>query len=388
MEKLISKRKIKLMFIIDFIYSNTGGTENQLIKLVNNLNHDKYDVHLLCLRETDWIRKNRDSLECSVSSFNYNCFNHKDPRNFLVFIKTVRHIREIQPDIVLTFFRASNILGVLASRMAGIRNILTSRRDYGLWLDRRVMPLLKLTNHLTAGIITNSHKVKDLTAEKERYDPQKIHVNYNGIDLDSFGRSHDTNGLRKQLDIPESHRIVGCIANLRPMKKHMTLLRAAERVLKKFPEVTFILIGDGPERERIESNISNVGLPHHIKVLGSQHDVLPFLSIMDIGVNCSTSEGLSNAIMEYMASGLPCIVSEAGGNEELIENNVTGLTFPLDDDHQLSEQILSLLKNPAKTARFSIKAREKLASLMNIDSMIERYDNIFDNLYNDTKEMP
>ena len=111
--------------------------------------------------------------------------------------------------------------------------------------------------------------------------------------------------------------------------------------------------------------------------LGLQHDVVPYLSIMDVGVNCSEREGLSNAIMEYMAAGVACVVTDRGGNPDLIAHGVTGLTFTLDDDRALASHIFALLGDEPLRQRLIAGARAKIARELTVSVMLNRYETFY-----------
>lgn len=373
-------KKIKIAFIIDTIHGIKAGTETQLNLLINYLDKDKYEIHLLCLRETEWMKENSSTLNCKVSVFKVNSIIN--PMSFLSYINVIRHLRTIKPDIVMTFFRDSNIVGVIAARLANVKIILSTRRDYGLWLDKRTHYILGLANRFVKGIVANSRKVKELTCKEEIVDCSKTHVIYNGIkfgDVDPV--KFDKERFKNKLGIPLDNQIVGIVANLRPMKRYKTFINAAKHVLLEKKNVHFVIVGDGQLRNSLENLALELGIRDSIHFAGSQEDVLPYLSIFDIGVNCSANEGLSNAIMEYMDFGIPCIVSAAGGNEELIENGINGYTFILDDHLELARLILDLMDDDEKKKAFVVKSKEWVTANLSIDNMINQYDRYFTSCY-------
>jgi glycosyltransferase involved in cell wall biosynthesis len=373
------------MFIIDFIFNTTGGTENQVTKLLWNMDKKKYDMYLLALHNTDWLNQNSNDLGCAVQAFDYNVVKHRDPRNLKCFLEVTRFIRKVKPDIVITFFPTSYIFGVLAARIAGVLIIISTRRDFGLWLDRRILPFLKFANRFVTAIITNATAIAELVAREEDFNPDKIHVIYNGLDMKAFSSTNkNPDDVRASLGIPGDGHVVGLLAGLRPMKHHKTLFCAASHILQKRDDIYYLLIGDGPMRSELERLVKDLKIEEFIHFTGWQKDVRPFLSILDIGVNCSANEGLSNAIMEYMASGIPCIVSEAGGNRELIEHGVNGYTFELDNSMQLAELILDLLDNDALREEFSARSKKKILEEFSMEKMTAAYDTFFVQLANTT----
>ena len=375
-------KKIKVIFMIDFLYALSGGTENQLVKIIKNLERNKYDIYLLTLQETQWVRDNMRNLNCSIMV--YNIEKLKNPINILVFIRLVKYIRKVKPDIVVTFFPLSNILGVIAAKFAKVDTIISTRRDYGLWLDKKSVYFLRFANIFVKGIVANSRKVKELTSEEEKFDSSKIHVIYNGVEANNFN-PYAAKGylLKKELGISPHSKVVGIVGNLRPMKRHRTFIKAAKQVSRVRNDVDFIIVGDGPLRKDIEALTAKLGIEKQIHFVGRQEDILPFLSIFDIGVNCSSNEGLSNAIMEYMAFGIPCIVSDAGGNPELIKNGINGYTFEVDNHLELSRLILDLLDDKEKRKYFIAKSKNRIKN-MSLNKMISTYDRYFTDLLTDS----
>ena len=370
--------KIKLVLMIDYILGSTGGTENQLLKLIQLIDHAKYDLYLVCLKNTPWLEENKPRLSCTTVTFDYNLNSHKDPKNLSVFMKLRRFLRNIRPDLVVCFFTTSISLGVVAAYFAGCRCIISMRRDYGLILKSWYIYPLRVANLFVTGIVANSVKVKELSVREEKLDDSRIHVIYNGIDIDAFNHaSTNTHQLREEHNISPSSKVVGLVAGLRKMKHHRTFLDAAKRLLDSGHEATFALIGDGPLRDELKSYSAKLGIADHVRFLGWQLQVLPVLQLIDIGVNCSANEGLSNAIMEYMAFGVPCIVSRAGGNEELIQHEFNGLTFDLDDDEQLAKGISRLLQNEDVCRTFVNRSKEKVRTELSLEKMTDEYDAYF-----------
>jgi L-malate glycosyltransferase len=380
MRKIKNQKKIKILFIIDFLYALTGGTENQLENLINKLDQKKYDIYLIVLRDTKWIRKDILKLNCSIIIF--NIVKLKNPKTCLDFYHMYLSIKKICPDIVMTFFPLSNIVGVIIARLAKVKIILSSRRDFGLWLGRRDLIFLKFANKFVSRILTNSLRVKNLTSREEKVSAEKVNTIYNGIEANKFNSDYiDTYAVKKKIGIPSDSKVVGIIAGLKPMKKHHTFIKAAKRVIDKRSDVAFVIVGDGNMRKSLEKLTDELNIRKYIHFVGSQDDVMPFLSIFNIGINCSENEGLSNAIMEYMVSGVPCIVSNAGGNPELIKNGINGYLFELKNDEELAKKIISLIDDKESQRRFLMKSKEIILEQFSIENMINNYDEFFENLY-------
>lgn len=371
-------RKIKLTYIIDVLDTNLAGTENQLIKMINGVDKDKFDVELICFRDCQWFQANKASLHCRTRVFPIARF--KKPITYLNFLKLASYLRSSRPDVVHALFPVGNIVGVFASRLAGVKAIISSRRDYGEWMSLRYLLFTKLANRFVTKIIANSNPVKELTLQKENACEDRLGVIYNGIDLDIYEGMERDKSLKKSLNIPEGNLVAGIVANFRPMKRHHTFIRAAAEVLKTRKDVTFLLMGGGRLKSEMEKFADELKISKNLLFLGSQRDILPYLSIMDVGVNCSEGEGLSNAVMEYMCAGVPCLVSQAGGNPDLIQNGVNGYTFAIDDYKALASLMLKLFEDGLVREKFVAEAKRKIQTEMSLGVILSRYEKLYADL--------
>lgn len=369
------KKKIKLTYIIDVLDTNLAGTENQLIKMINGVDKDRFAVELICFRDCEWFQANKANLDCSTKIFTIARF--RKPVTYFNFLKLVRYLRSSRPDVVHAFFPVGNIIGVFASRLAGVKAVISSRRDYGEWMSPRYLMFTKLANRFVTKIIANSNPVKELTLQREKADKDRLGVIYNGIDLAVYKGIERDKILKKKLNIPEGNLVAGIVANFRPMKHHHTFIRAAAEVLKARKDVTFLLMGGGRLKSEMEKLGDELKISKNLLFLGSQKDILPYLSIMDVGVNCSEGEGLSNAVMEYMCAGVPCVVSQAGGNPDLIQDGVNGYTFAIDDHKALASLMLKLFEDGRVREKFVAEARRKIETEMSLGVILSRYENLY-----------
>jgi glycosyltransferase involved in cell wall biosynthesis len=369
--------RLKVSYVVDHLAHARAGTENQLFMLLPELSHRYgYELELVCLRENDWLASQSAFLGCTVRFFEIS--NFKSPSAYLNWWRLVRHYRESQPDIVHSFFPVANIVGVLAAVAGGVRGVVSSRRDYGEWMRRRYLAVTRFANYFTAGIITNSLAVKELTVRKERYPARKVRVIQNGIDLTKVRRPPCDDELRESLGIPAGHAVVTLVANFRPMKRHETLVGAAAQVLSKRRNVTFLCVGRdhvaGQPRRRLMMRLaSEAGIDDHFRVVHADGNILQYLSITDIGVNCSYGEGISNAIMEYMACEIPVVAAASGGNVDLVRDGQTGLCFPVGDSAKLAAHVLQLLDDAALARRLGVSGRKMLHEQMSLDAMARAF---------------
>lgn len=363
-------KKIKITYIIDEL--NIGGTENQLLKQVSLLNKDLFEQTIICLHYTSYLEEL--NFCCPIHVLNVgkllSCTGFKQ------LLWTARLLRELKTDILQCYFIDSNIFGVLAGKIGGVRNIIACRRDMGFWYTKKLLFILKLFNIFTDRFLVNSNAVKVNLVKYEKINSKIIDIIYNGIDLDLFEKARDKEENRKNLKIPDQDLVVGIIANLnRPVKRVDLFIKAAREVLRENQSVTFLIIGDGYLKNSLEKLAKHLGISEKVYFLGLKKDIYNYLSVIDIGVLTSDSEGFSNSILEYMSVGLPVVCSETSGNEELIENGINGFLFPPNSTTKLAASILQLIEDSDLRDKIHMTNKKRINSFCwsNAIKQIENY---------------
>jgi glycosyltransferase involved in cell wall biosynthesis len=289
-----------------------------------------------------------------------------------------RYLRATKPAVVHTFFPVSNIVGVLAAKFAGVKAIVSSRRDFGEWMSPRYLAATRIANRAAGWIVTNSTQVKLLTERVEKYPAERIEVIFNGIDLNGMTLPPGRDAVRSALGIPAGDTVITLVGNYRPMKRHFTLVEAAAELVARQRPVSFLLVGGDygpgePIKTELRRRAAAAGVDGKFFYAHAKGDVQKYLSATDVGVNCSQGEGISNAIMEYMACGIPVVAAASGGNPDLVEHEVTGLLFPLENARELATNIERLLDDAPLRERVALRAREQLATRMTNAAMIDRF---------------
>jgi glycosyltransferase involved in cell wall biosynthesis len=288
-------------------------------------------------------------------------------------------------NIVHTYLFSENILGVVAAKLAGVPVIITGRRDTGMLCQGEWYHMLayRLTNPLVTKIVCVSEAVRKVVLEKERVASTKVEVIYNGVDVAAFGRkspvtSHQSpeKNLKQELGIKDSDLVVGMIANFSWVKGHEVLIKAAPEVIKEVPNVKFVLIGEGVLLERTKSEVGSRKSENHFIFLGRRTDIPELLSIMDISVNLSYSEGMSNTILESMAAGVPVVATAVDGNLETVDEN-TGLLVRIKDPRVTAQAIIRLLKDENLRKRLGENARRAVQEKFDSKVMINKMETLY-----------
>ena len=347
--------KLKIVYIIDEL--NIGGTEKQLLKTIEYIAKDKFDVSLICLRPSKYYYE----IEIPCESYILNVYSLVSCNAFIKLLKFVFYLKKCKIDIVQTYFFDSSVFGVLSAKLAGVKKIISCKRDMGFWYTPNLLRVLKIINKFVDRFLVNSHAVKKHISKYESIPPQKIDVIYNGIDLEPFKKTFDTEAIKRELGISDDDRVVGIVANLnRPVKRVSLFIEAAYQVLKKNKHISFIIVGDGHLHKRLEQQAHDLEIDQNLHFVGSQNDVISYLQLYDIGVLTSESEGFANSILEYMAAGLPVICFDLGGNKELVEDGENGYLVKFPDHHEIARNILKSLQEKDLNSKMKKTNQEKV----------------------------
>ncbi len=336
--------KIRVAFVIESLTARTGGTEGQLLTLLDGLDRARFDPVLFCLESSDWLASASLSVPVHVVDV------HVSVRPVLAWQlwRFARLLRRGRFHVVQTHFRDGNLAGVLAAWMAGTGVIVSTRRGEPYWTSPFELGVLKWLNGKVDWFIANSEATRTRYARDEGIDIDRITVVYNGVDTDRFrlARATDRVALRERLGLPGSAPVVGIIANLRSVKGLPDFLRAAAIVLRTFSDVHFVLVGEGEQELELRALGAELEIADRVHFLGAREDVPELLPSFDIGVLSSHFESFSNSILEYVAAGLPVVVTDVGGAREVIREGREGFVVPPRDHVNMARALSRLLEHP------------------------------------------
>jgi glycosyltransferase involved in cell wall biosynthesis len=359
-----------ISIVVDSLYHARAGTERQLTLLAPLLAR-RHRVEIIVLRRSDWLVANASRL--GVSAVHTPFAGLRDPANYSGLWHLWRHLRTSKPDIVHTFMPVANVFGICAARLAAVPVVISSRRDYGEWMTPLYLRATRFANRFADHIITNSRRVKDLTVRREGVSSDKISVITNGMDLSRFLAIRRDRSVAIRHGISPHATLVGVVANFRPMKRHDTIIEAARILSTANENFVFVLIGMNAVAEdllgKYRARVRQLGLDSRVLFLNDIENVEAWLAAIDIGVNASEGEGLSNAVMEYMAAGVVCVAADSGGNPDLIDNEENGLLFPVGSAPALAETLIRIRRNPALASRMASAARLRASSEFALDRM-------------------
>jgi glycosyltransferase involved in cell wall biosynthesis len=322
---------------------NIGGTEKFLLNSLRYLKPD-YNFVVCYLKERGPIAEEIEQLAIPV-------FHMQGIRDLSSFI------REHPMDIVHTHLYRANIIGRLAAQAAGVQTIISSQRSiddwkypWHVWLDR-------WTARYAKTIIANSQYTRDLLTMREKIPAKKISVIYNGIEPVKEFSDRESAEFRKKHKLQDKDILVGCVTRFHQEKGVRFIPSIVQAVVKQKPQVKFILVGDGPEKNKIAAEVGRLKLTEQVRFTGFYPEAARITSLCNVFFLASLEESFPQALLEALAGGVPAVCTDVGGVKELITPRETGLLVKPKDPYLLAETIIWLLDHPQDAQAMGDKAK-------------------------------
>ena len=343
-----------------------GGLENGVVNVVNGLDPAAFRSSVCCLQQAgEFAARIRGATEIVTMGL-------RPGNDWRMPLRLARLLRALRVDIVHTRNAEPFFYGMVAARLAGVPVIIHS--EHGRTFPEKPLRA-RVQRFLLSGAnaaFSVSERLKEDLVRELGVNPARFEVIHNGVDIERF-RSAPSTGERRPAD---AGVVIGSVGRLAPVKNYALLLQAMAQ-LPAVPAVRLLLVGEGPERPSLEALAAGFGLAGRVQFAGHRDDVPRALREMDIFVLPSTSEGMSNTLLEAMAAGVATVASDAGGNSEVIVPEVSGLLFPSADVVALAAQLGRLISDPALRGRLARAAASRVNVEFSIEAMIRRYEQLY-----------
>jgi len=354
-----------------------GGTETQAVELARRLDPTRYQVTMGCLRKEGPLLRRLDATPVHVVHFDVGG-GIDSPSGLCGVLRLAVFLRKERFEIMHAHDLWSNLVGMIAATLARVPVTITSQRDlsHDAWYGTYRRRFLRFVQGRSSMVLTNAKAIRDGLIAADHLAEKKVCVVYNGVDLDGFRNAVPN---RESL-FPNSRgrKLAVLVGNMNSdVKGHPVLITAAADMVKLHPEVQFVLVGDGPKRSDFEAQVEASGLKPHFLFLGRRNDVPQILASCDIAVLPSLAEGLPNAVLEYLAGGLPVVASALGGNLEVIQDGVTGLLVPPQDPRLLAAALVGLLSDESFAAQLARAGREHVASNFSFERLVSEIEKLY-----------
>lgn len=344
----------------------TGGSERQFVTLANALESDRFSISLGCLKAIGPLVSEVDQLSefpPGGSLFGFESWRAR--------LALSRFLRRRKITVAHSFDFYTNLMLIPAARLAGVPVVVGSHRQLGDLLTGRQFHAQNAMFRLCDCVVSNSQAAAE-RLRRAGLAPEKLTVIANGISEDFFKKASPV--------LPPDPAVVrvGLISRMNHQDKHHDVfIRVAARLAPQFPQLRFVLAGDGPLRPDLESLVQQLDLSSRIIFLGDCRDVPAVLAALDVSVLPSSSESLSNVIMESMAAGLPVVASDAGGNPELVQDGTTGFLFPCGDEERFTKALQVLVTRPELRKQFGNSARAVAQAEYAIPRVRSQYQDLY-----------
>ncbi len=362
-----------------------GGTERQLVELVRNMDHSRFDIHIVTFYDGGVLRPLLEAIP-GVKVTSLGKASRWDMISF--FWKFLSVIKTYKPDIIQSFLDVPNSINVLAGKLTGKKVVLGvsasfvdfSRYD---WTASLVYKTGAFLSHFADKVIANSYAGEKYNVE-HGYSAKNIVVIHNGIDTRTFQPDKPSGmRMRKQWGLVEADKVIGIVGRIDPMKDHSTFLRAALLVARKIPNSRFVCVGRGPQAYRDEMRAMAESLLERDSVLwidDCKDDEMPAAyNAFDLLVSSSYGEGLPVVLGEAMSSGVPCVVTDVGDSAFAVGD--TGLAVPPQSPELLSDAICKILVMPEPDQLIlGKKARQRVLDHFSIEKLVDGYQLVFETL--------
>jgi len=367
----------RVFYLVDSF--NVGGTEVQAVELATRMAARGHRVTLGCLKAQGPLLERLQGSGVNVEEF-YPCGGIDSAGGLYQLFRLTWHLRKSGYEIVHTHDLWSNLLGIPAARLAGVPVIVSSRRDLGHldWYQGKRRVWLRRIQNLSQIVLANATSIRDALVSEDGFSMERVCVIHNGIDPKKFLCAGNREKLFPQAGVGKLIVLVGNMHS--EVKGHSWLIACAPAVIAEFPSTRFVLVGDGEQRKKYESAVRHSGVSENFIFLGHRNDVPEILACCDLAVLPSLAEGLPNAVLEYMAAGLPCVVSSVGGSAELVDDGVTGILIRARDANALSCALLKVLGDPTLACRIGNNGRDFVERSFSFEHMVRRVEELYADL--------
>jgi sugar transferase (PEP-CTERM/EpsH1 system associated) len=348
-----------------------GGLQKIVVRLVDHF-QSRMD-HLVVTPSGDGPLRTRFSTGVPVRPL-------ADPRRSGKWnaVRMARLFRAYRPDVVHT--RNWTCLdAIIGARLAGVPVVIhgehgreASDPEGSNAFRRRVRRLLA---PLVTEFVTVSRDLARWLASDVGIPPAKITQIYNGVDTEAFSPG-DRHEAREGLGLPHDPIVMGTVGRLDPVKDHRGLIEAFHRLASR-RDTRLLIVGDGPCRPELERLTNQLGLRGRVHLLGERDDINVMLRALDVFILPSLGEGISNAILEAMATGLPVVATRVGGNPELVDDGVTGFLVPSGSTNSLTAALLRYLDDPGLMRHHGDAGRTRTLNEFSLSRMFAAYDALY-----------
>jgi len=374
--------RINILYVVDNL--TFGGGERGFSQLSNALDKERYNIFIACSPGGE-LENRIKNIDVQIKFIDF-----RRQINSKIFIELMKIIKDENIHIVHSVGSRADFYARLAGKIAGAPIIISTLAMFAERFDtdplRKALYIIfdRFSERFVDTFIVVSEALKHTLHTRHHIDKRKIVRIYNGVELDLYSpHVKYSESVRNEFAIEDTTPLVGTIGRCIYQKGFEYFLLATPIILRKYPDVKFILVGDGPLRAQLENMAQRLGIANSIIFTGFRNDIPRILAEMDIFVLSSVLEGLPRVVMEAMAVGKPIVATDIEGIREELDHGQEGIIVPSRNPPALAQGIMELLINRDKAKEMGLRARKKAERLFSLKETVKNIDSLYQRLISD-----
>lgn len=376
--------------VVHVIYAlGTGGMENGLVNIINRAPPQRYRHAIVCL-----TRAHEFARRITVPGVQIVELDKRPGHDLGMYWRLWRALRRLRPAVIHTRNLAALEMQAIGLFVPHARRVHGEHgRDiYDLdGSNRKYRLLRRLMRPLIHRYIVVSRDLERWLIDAIGVIPHRVNQIYNGVDsIAFFPRRGERPGLLPADLVPADGLLLGTVGRLAAVKDQQLLLHAFAQLVTQHPglraRLRLAIVGDGPLRAELDALAVRLGIADLIWMAGDREDVAALLREMDVFVLPSLAEGISNTVLEAMATGLPVVATRTGGNPELVDDGVNGLLVPVGDAATLADALYRLVSDDDLRQAMGASSRQRIDSQFDWSRTVDRYLSVYDSLLFDGQQ--
>jgi glycosyltransferase involved in cell wall biosynthesis len=370
-------RKIKVAQLV--LSFDIGGLERLVANYLSAIDRNAFDITVGCLERRGTLAGEVEKLGIPVTTF-----DKRDGVELGVIPRIGRWLGNERVDVMHTHNAAAHFYGAAGAKFARIRTTIHTKHGRD-WPDNpRKVLLNRLSALMTTKLVTVSQNGYEVARTIEKVPARKLAVIHNGVDTTRYAPARGARRHPALAGIPPGAPVVATVARLSPEKDQRTLLEAFAILCERHEDCFLVLAGDGPSRNELEAFARGLPCAERILFLGTIDTVAELLGGVSVFALTSVTEGISLALLEAGASGVPAVVTDAGGNTEVVVDGETGYVVAPQRPREIAEKIHALLSDPSLRGEIGARARTRVERHFSLESMVRQYESLYRTLYRRT----
>lgn len=351
--------------------SGPGGAETLVKRLASSLDPSRFRS-IVCLFRRGWLCDATQGLGIPTSVIGIDgAFDFGWARAFAALVRR-EHVAVIHAHEF-----TANSYGSLMGRLLGVPVVATVHgKSY--FADRAKRRMAYRYVSRVSRMIAVSQDLKDFIVRRAGVAERRVGVIYNGVDAPAPPPAERASGVRAGLGLEAFEHVIGVVGSLYPVKGHAHLIRALPEILRAFPKTVLLVVGQGQLEQSLKAEAASLRLGAHVRFLGLRDDVPALLSLLDAFVLPSLSEGLSMALLEAMAAGIPVVATRVGGNPEVVVDGDTGFLVEAESPGSIADGVVRLLRDKGQAAHMGESGRRRVHEKFSFTATIEQYQRCYE----------